>query len=365
MIARKSGSRSLSAMMLPKVSRSLVACNIYVSAGGHPSHRDLLLGLLGETQELCRLKNKTAKGVDSEPLNQRIVLVHAFRDGPYDRSSFHLAGAPEMVADVGSSLAVRAVNALIDLETIKTENKSTGNQRHPTVGLVDHVSVLPLDENGADSSKNEITGSVARTIGESLKSLGADVLYYGDAHPSGKELAQVRRDSTKFFEDNKSANDGARWDEMNSAGSIKTTIPVGQATVGAPHRFVENFNIRLRPGVSKAVARTLTECVRERGGKGLPFVEALTLAYGQDQYEIACNLLHPSVTSAKDIEDRAKDWEQQQNDGGALGLMDTAYRVGTTTDMCLEALQEVSTAQGEFAHNQQVLERLEGDFLSG
>ena len=350
--------------MLSKVSRSLVACNIYVSAGGHPSHRELLLGLLGETQELCRSKNKNSEAADSEPLNQRVVVVHAFRDGPYDRSSFHLAGAPEMVADVGSSLAVRAVNALIDLEAKKSENKSTGNQRHPTVGLVDHVSVLPLDEKEADGGKNEITGSVARTIGESLKSLGADVLYYGDAHPSGKELAQVRRDSTKFFKDNQSANGGARWDEMNNSGNNKTTIPVGQATVGAPHRFVENFNIRLRPGVSKAVARTLTECVRERGGKGLPFVEALTLAYGQDQYEVACNLLHPSATSVKDIEDRAKDWEQQQNNGDGLGLVDTAYRVGTTTDLCLEALQDVSTAQGELAHNQRVLERLEGDFFS-
>ena len=47
--------------MLSKVSRSLVACNIYVSAGGHPSHRELLLGLLGETQELCRSKNKNAE----------------------------------------------------------------------------------------------------------------------------------------------------------------------------------------------------------------------------------------------------------------------------------------------------------------
>ena len=356
-------------MMLSKVSRSLVACNIYVSAGGHPNHRDFLLGLLGETQELCRRKNKNAQATEPKSLDQRVVVVHAFRDGPYDRSSFHLAGAPDMVADVGSSLAERAVKTLIDLETagqnsMGSNSEQSVGKRHPTVGLVDHVSVLPLDEKKADSGKNEITGSVAQTIGKSLKSLGADVLYYGDAHPSGKELAQVRRDSTKFFEDNKPASNGGRWDETNSAGKNSTTIPVGQATVGAPHQFVENFNIRLRSGVPKAVARTLTECVRERGGKGLPFVEALTLAYGQDQYEVACNLLNPSVTSAGDIEDRAKAWEQQQEGGNASGLIDTAYRVGTTNDMCLEALRDVSSADGEMAHNRRVYERLEGDFVS-
>merc|ERR1712224_474138 len=120
----------------------------------------------------------------------------------------------------------------------------------------------------------------------------------------------------------------------------------GQATVGAPHAFVENYNIRLRPGVSRKVARTLTESVRERSGRGLPFVEALTLAYGRDQYEVACNLMDPSVTSARDIEERMNNWEQQQQDAPD-GLVDIAYRVGTTADMCLLALGEVSTEKDE------------------
>ncbi len=347
-----------------------MACNVYISAGGHPNHRDMLLGLLGETQELCRRANKDVDHGDSKVLDRRVVVVHAFRDGPYDRSSFHLAGSPDMVADVGSSLAVSAVQALIRLETANAANdagkgtyhsvdsgriKPVG-KRHPTVGLVDHVSVLPLDENSSSNNKNDITGSVARTIGESLKSSGADVLYYGDAHPSGKELAMVRRDSTRFFEDNnKTTNTNSRIHQA------------GQATVGAPHRFVENFNIRLKPGISKTIARTLTESVRERSGRGLPFVEALTLAYGKDQYEVACNLLDPSVTSSGDIEERIKTWEQEQQLGGdnASELVETAYRVGTTTDMCLAALRDVSTKEGETTHNKRVFERFQRDFLSG
>ena len=345
-----------------------MACNVYISAGGHPNHRDVLLGLLGETQELCRRANKDVDNADSKVLDRRVVVVHAFRDGPYDRSSFHLAGSPEMVADVGSSLAIRAVQALIRLETANAANytgkridhsveshriKPVG-KRHPTVGLVDHVSVLPLNENSSSNDKNEITGSVARTIGEGLKSSGADVLYYGDAHPSGKELAAVRRDSTRFFEDNKTTKTNNRIHQA------------GQATVGAPHRFVENFNIRLRPGISKTIARTLTESVRERSGRGLPFVEALTLAYGKDQYEVACNLLDPSVTSSGDIAERMKMWEQEQRrDGGhASEFVETAYRVGTTTDMCLTALRDVSTEEGETTHNKRVFERFQRDFQS-
>ena len=360
-------------MMMSKVPRSLVACNIYVSAGGHPSHRELLLGLLGETQEHCRRVNNAKDNANSKStaLNPRVVVVHAFRDGPYDRSSFHLAGAPDMVADVGSSLAVNAVQALMRLETTDTTTNRVGDQievkgrelsggRHPTVGLVDHVSVLSLDENSRNNDKNEITGSVAQNIGKSLESVGADVLYYGDAHPSRKELAAVRRESTRFFEGNKTANDGAR------AKDDTNTTHAGQATVGAPQKFVENFNIRLRKGITRKVARTLTESVRECSGKGLPFVEALTLAYGRDQYEVACNLLDPSVTSSRDIEDRTNHWEQQQNYRGgdsSSGLIESAYRVGTTTEMCLKALRDVSTAEGEMAHNRQVLERLQNDFL--
>ena len=363
-------------VMISTASRAIVACNIYVSAGGSLLHRDLLLRLLTETQEHCRRSNKNETHRQSTTMKeqQRVAVVHAFRDGPYDRSSFHLAGSPALVADVGSSLAGRAIKSLRRLDTTcdndeknddtmtgmngcdasrlqESNTKETIEQRHPTVGLVDHVSILPLQDEAAAS----ITGSVARDIGEAMKSLGADVLYYGRAHPSGKELAAVRRESTRFF------------DNSNSLVASVSTKAAGQVTVGAPLRFVENYNIRLQPNVGKKIARTLTESVRERSGRGLPFVEALTLKYGGDQYEVACNLLDPTVTSSKDIENRMRFWEKQQRQNEdteeSLGLIETAYRVGTTTDICLEALREVSTEDGEIAHNHMVLKRLEKDFL--
>ena len=373
--------------MLSKLSRSLVACNIYVSAGGHPSHRDVLVGLLSETQELCRIANQSEKNNCPKSTDRGVVVVHAFRDGPYDRSSFHLAGSPDLVADVGSSLATRAVRALLQYDPMKdsdeTIEKSIDSnprrlyktdsigKRHPTVGLVDHVSVLPLVSNKSSINEDDlniadIASSVARTIGENLESSGARVLYYGHAHPSGKDLAAVRRDETPFFNNDKlitvEANDSAN----TNVSTNRIHKPAGQATVGAPFRFVENYNIRLRPNVPKEVARTLTKSIRERGGQGLPFVEALTLVYGRDQYEIACNLLDPLVTPARKVEERMKEWECnqiQKHKEYASGLVQTTYRVGTTNDMCLESLQELFIEGGERAHNRQVLERLVNDFL--
>jgi glutamate formiminotransferase len=289
-------------------------------------------------------------------------------------------------------LAERAVQALMRFETTNTERDTVGEGidhsgdsdpmeimnkksiagRHPTVGLVDHVSVLPLDENNVGNNNDSteqndiasIAGSVARNIGETLESSGADVLYYGQAHPSGKELAAVRRDSTRFFKENTKTTVGAQ-EHDHHGGHERIPPSAGQATVGAPPRFVENYNIRLEPSVSRAIARTLTESVRERSGRGLPFVEALTLAYGPDQYEVACNLLDPTVTSARDVEERMRDWEREQSNGdgdAALGLVETAYRVGTTTDMCLDALRAGSTENGETVLNKDVFERLKGYF---
>mmetsp|Transcript_33626 Transcript_33626/g.34127 ORF Transcript_33626/g.34127 Transcript_33626/m.34127 type:complete len:365 (-) Transcript_33626:693-1787(-) len=351
--------------------RDLVACNVYVSAG-RTSHRALLLDLLEKTQEHCfylNTKNNSPK---------QVVVVEAFSDGPYDRSSFHIAGISDLVSIVGSSLAVSAVEALLRFEPSSEEDDSQGlkNEKgspHPTVGLVDHVSVLPLNDVNVDSCRNNdggecydenIPGSVARKIGDAMSSKNVNILYYGTSHPEGTPLATVRRESTRFFHSDggKSTSDG----ELGCDGE-NNVISVGQTTVGSPDRFVENYNIRLRRKVSRSTARSLTEYIRERSGIGLPKVEALTLAYGPNQYEVACNLLDPSVTSAEDIEQRIRMWENQQEllqnqkpqDHSYSGLVDISYRVGTTSDMCLNALREVETVASEKAYNQATRKRLE------
>lgn len=70
--------------------------------------------LLEDTQEHCRQSNQ-AMSANNEPQNSstsRVALVHAYADGPYDRSSFHIAGSPSLVSTVVSWLATQAVNSL-------------------------------------------------------------------------------------------------------------------------------------------------------------------------------------------------------------------------------------------------------------
>mmetsp|Transcript_16825 Transcript_16825/g.31155 ORF Transcript_16825/g.31155 Transcript_16825/m.31155 type:complete len:338 (+) Transcript_16825:66-1079(+) len=330
-------------MLHLQLKRSAVACNVYVSAG-LPQYADVLMRLLLETQDQCCRINSRMR---QEKNHAVIMLVHAFSDGPYDRSSFHIAGTPHLVADVASRLAKNAIQTLEQEKLTSLCDMSGGVTAHPTVGLVDHVSVLPLpgtdkhhDQGGINqnfglvASTTSETGKVARQIGDALEVLGVDVLYYGNAHPSQKPLADVRRESTQFF---------------NTSNTHKQDK--GKATVGAPEFFTENYNIRLRPGTPKKIAHSLTKHVRERDG-GLRFVEALTLPYSQERYEVACNLLNTDVTSMRDIEARLKTWEHAAGD-----WIETSYRVGTTVQMNLDALAGAQTKMGEESYNQLVRER--------
>lgn len=347
-----------------------VACNVYVSAGA-PQFANVLTNLLRTTQEHCHQIKENAKyntkRRDDTILNDistapppSVVVVHAFCDGPYDRSSFHLAGSPTLVADAASALVTQAI---VSLENSKQcqPNGTGGNKAtpHPTVGLVDHVSVLPLPSEEVDiqlkkdeGSPSSITGMVAQHIGASMSIMGVDVLYYGYAHPDQVPLATVRREKTQFFQSGTTTSPiAAAAAAASSSNDIR-----GQATVGAPEQFTENFNIRLKSGTPKSIAQSLTRHVRERDGTGLPFVEALTLPYSHDRYEVACNLLHPEMTSANDIVDRVASWESDV--GGEW--VETSYRVGTTAAMCHDALERASTEKGEQAFNEEVVQRLKG-----
>jgi hypothetical protein len=124
----------------------LVACNIYVSAG-LPHYAPFLLQLLEDAQQHCRqLRRYTSDESSSHSNDHSLAVVHAYADGPYDRSSFHVAGSPCLVADLASRIATRAVQTLSSLRHEVASDATTGTP-HPTVGLVDHMAVLPLAHN--------------------------------------------------------------------------------------------------------------------------------------------------------------------------------------------------------------------------
>ena len=317
--------------------------------------RQLRLGQITPSSTADFLEYKNYQSIET---SNKIALVHAYADGPYDRSSFHLAGNADLVADVASHVAIDAIDGLNSSEHMLNNDHSEAASAHPYVGLVDHISVMPL------SIQNEIlveqaSGSITSTsqngtsqndgtfsppdahglcsvfIGKQLSQKGIEVFYYGSAHPNQIPLATVRREKTHFF---RSGGLDVNSSENDTVHNI--------CTVGSPPLFVENYNILMSRNVNKKKAISLAKKIRERDG-GITGVEALTLPYSQGRYEVACNLLRPNEGSVDDILHTLQKWVQnEQQDlkciksGGQGYFIDNSYRVGTTVQQCIDALDK-------------------------
>lgn len=373
---------------------AFVACNIYVSSAS--SSNGILENLLRRAQEKCRFI-RDGDGVRNEPesidggtankKNSRLMqsndssrmspvrLVHAFADVPYNRSSFHLVGRSDYVADVALNLILNS------FDQIEFSHNAKNDNAHPSVGLVDHVSVMPLisfdKKNGVSiSTKIDLEQehptriaavSAAKAIGNGINDSRqlANVHYYGLACPKNTPLAKVRRDKTSFFNS----------DDTNLVKS-GTKYARGDCTIGVPFHFVENFNVRLSSNVGFEQAKTLTQYVRGRNmttkGYGVEGVEALTLPYqikdaaGNDKlvYEVACNLTNPAKGSALDIEEAVGDWVKQQHvpshvmpNDAASYLIDKMYRVGTTEEQCIDILLRDCNCEDDKSFDQYVFDR--------
>lgn len=354
-------------------SQPLLACNVYITAGALPRHAPILLDLLRNTQELCRSHIVQRKKDSDESRSELCVVVHAFADTVYNRSSFHLAGTEHMISDVVSTLVTDARKNLAE-ESQNNDDVDEGqvnnveNASHPYVGLVDHIAVMPIitdtmydDKDNTKTGNNQSdevnlqtpSGRAARYIGESMK--GVDVFYYGNADPQRTPLAEVRRKKTSFFH-------SGGLEKKRTADLREKQIDV--ATVGAPPHFVENFNIRLTQNCDKKTAQSLTKFLRERDG-GLPGLEALTLPYSNGRFEVACNLLQPHIGSTHAIENKVKEWaakviHQAPEKGRSVeDLVETAYRVGTTEAQCVETLSSALDPYNEILkeHDNQILNR--------
>ena len=367
---------------------SIVGCNIYITAAA--SHSSTLLHLLSRAQDHCRQLRVQNYGEDRDTIHSNnkldghesvasVAIVHAYADIPYNRSSFHLSGTSECVSDVAGRLICNALNE-IDLDDNSDNNKSGddkggGESSHPFVGLVDHVSVMPIyhpkiNTHGDMSSVIcEAAASSARHIGKRISETNlVNVYYYGKACPNNTPLATVRRERTSFFKsggtvdnlDQSQSNDITK--QNNDSATITKIALKGDTTIGTPVHFVENLNIRLTSNVSLEQAKTLTQFVRGRNistkGYGVDGVEALTLPYVRDTseggkvYEVACNLTNPQEGSAENVMTQLEKWIVMQrqlklsatNHGGDESefnydyFVEDAYRVGTTEDQCLNVL---------------------------
>jgi Formiminotransferase domain, N-terminal subdomain len=346
--------------------KALLGCNVYISAGACQRHIPILLDLLKGTQERCLQQSTTTneKG--------RCVVVHAFSDVVYNRSSIHLAAnCEDLMTKTVSDLVCRARLELLASNEARSghDGRRIDNKNvvHPYVGLVDHVSVMPLvpveiqPQYLMHDRIDTPWGRSARAIGEILARTYHDVnvVYYGAADPDRTPLAEVRRKKTNFFQSGGlSESNAATRDRMSSSSSSSLSLSSLETTiVGAPSTFVENFNIRLTSGVDKQTAQSLTRSLRHRNG-GILGVEALTLPYSHGRYEVACNILKPTLGSVEDIQNHVEKWARNRADD----LVETAYRVGTTADQCLQALELASSLEETAAleqHNTHVWHHFE------
>jgi Formiminotransferase domain, N-terminal subdomain len=358
-------SSTLNSSILPRA--STVACNVYLSSASSA----LLLPLLDETHRRC---SQWCQPLSPEKRSREIVsLVHAYADLVYDRSSFHLVGTAKAMADVVSQLAVDALQSLSKQPTPDTTNAHGLIQRHPFVGWVDHVAVMPLHRPGSEFEKMGMwtpSAWVARQVGTAMSnqnsghlqretcsvSPAVQVHYYGDAHPERIPLATVRREQTNFF----------------LSGGLQTVPQAGESaftsTVGAPSSgFVENYNLCVRG--TKKQAQSLTKRVRAE----LHGVEGLTLPYSHGQWEVACNLLYPwhPRGTAEAIEEVADAWERglmSESSGHNADLerfVIRRYRVGTTADQCWETLTKVGFSSHEQQTHYETVRRRFESYLNG
>jgi Formiminotransferase domain, N-terminal subdomain len=117
---------------------------------------------------------------------------------------------------------------------------------HPLVGLVDHVSIMPLtgaaipSESDIETERQRQAAAwAARKVGPFMEEkLNIRVLYYGMAHPEKMPLAMVRREQTQFFQSGGLAK--LAQPQTHPTACTPVQGPRESATVGTPEHFVEN-----------------------------------------------------------------------------------------------------------------------------
>lgn len=119
---------------------------------------------------------------------------------------------------------------------------------------------------------------------------------YGAAHEDERTLDSIRRE-LGYFKPNSSGNQWAGG-MISESSLLKADVGPAQAAqakgvvVIGSTRWVDNYNVPIFSSNIAAVRR-IAKRVSGRGG-GLPSVQAMALAYGENVTEVACNLLEPS-----------------------------------------------------------------------
>ena len=281
-----------------------LAANVYVSEGRNAS-------VVSRLRDAVQTRDHVAR------------LAHVFVDDAYNRTGFTIVSSSVDGLVRGAMAVSTLALELVDL----TKHAAT----HPRLGVVDHVSCHPLM---GDDATRDAAVAARDAIGEAL---GAYVPTYTYGIGRGVDLATVRR-RFGYFRANGAGEQwkgsDAVWREAlrgsppDFGGGASLRDSWGIACVGCVP-FVVNHNVVLDTG-DVELAKRLARAVSERGG-GLAGVQAMGLAYGRGQVEVACNLLDSGVNGPDEVDAFLARAVEGEGEGDDVRIV-RSYQTGKSVD---------------------------------
>ncbi|CAL5336679.1 unnamed protein product [Camellia sinensis] len=219
------------------------------------------------------------------------AIVNKFEDETYNRVGYTLVSKLSPNPSSGECPLKSTVFAMVKA-AFEAINLELHCGSHPRLGVVDHICFHPLGSTSLDQTAG-MAKSLAADIGSALR---VPAFLYGAANEEGRTLDSIRRE-LGYFKPNFSGNlwaGGPKSEPLAlkpDEGPAYTVRAKGIVVIGATP-WVDNYNVPVY-STDIVVLRRIAKRVSGRG-KGLPSVQAMALAHGEDVIEVACNLLEPS-----------------------------------------------------------------------
>ncbi len=175
----------------------------------------------------------------------KLVFLHRDSSETANRTVLTAAGSPEAVEEAG----FKAIEVAIRHIDMRTQQGT-----HPRIGAADVVPFVPLQDR-LHATAVQLARRLARTVGERLH---LPVFLYGDASPTCRELADIRRGE---FEGLAHKLSDPRW--QPDAGPAVPHPTAGATAIGVRPLLIA-FNINLETADVK-VARSVAALIREKG----------------------------------------------------------------------------------------------------
>ncbi|XP_031250207.1 formimidoyltransferase-cyclodeaminase-like [Pistacia vera] len=264
---------------------SLLCCKLFISESRNLSALDLI-------EKSVRRDTET-------------MIVNKFEDRAYNRVRYTLVS---YVVHDSTGTAIysplhQCVLAMVEA-AYAAINLELHSGAHPRLGVVDDIVFHPLARASLDEAA-WLAKAVAADVGSRFQ---VPVFLYGAAHPTGKALDTIRRE-LNYYRPNFMGNQWAGWTTAETLpvrpneGPNQVSRARGIAMIGA-RPWVAFYNVPIM-STDISLARRIARMVSARGG-GLPTVQALGLAHGEDSTEIACMLLEPNQVGADRVQSRVE-----------------------------------------------------------